>query len=143
MRKQTLGAILEELFTGDFTSRLRVERIATTDTDEPAWSITERGFDALILQAGVRDRVARSNDYNHPLTHNGFCDVTDGINVGCRLIETHRKDEFDKWHPVASADAQMFFVMGIERIPGMPEPYGQLRLDLWQMTEVRKPDDKN
>ena len=142
MRKQTLGSVLDELYMRDWNVKLRIEAIGDTDEDDPAWATVGRNFEALIIPAGIRDRQASmSLDYSFPLTHNCFCSSDDDIAIGRRLIETHRKDEFGNWHAIPAANVQVFQVLGIERIPGMPEPYTQLRLDLWQMNETRLPAD--
>ena len=137
MRQETLGSLLGELYDNDFTHRVRVETLETGDVDAPDWETALVSMDLQVQQTSAQERIAKADDYTLRLTHTGFCDATDELVIGCRLVETYQLDEEGHWQAVADADAEKWLVLGKEKIRGLPEPWDQVQLDLNQMTPTR------
>jgi len=137
MRQATLGSLLTELYDLDFTHRVRVETLETGDVDAPDWETALACLDLQVQQITGQERVSKADDYALRLTHTGFCDATDELVIGCRIVETHHLDEQGSWVAVASADAEKWLVLGKEKIRGLPEPWNQVQLDLNQMTPTQ------
>ncbi|MFA5636878.1 MAG: hypothetical protein WC977_13355, partial [Anaerovoracaceae bacterium] len=66
--------------------------------------------------------------------HEAFCADNSDLTIGCRVIVTHNRQENATWSWVPSTEQTTYTVRGKQRVPGMPEPHGQVRLDLNQVT---------
>jgi hypothetical protein len=125
------------MLLADTNVRVSIRKTEAAEEDYPDALVVERGFEAVVYAMPMRDRVARMDQYSNPLTHTCFCAAHEDLTHGCQLLETHRRTERGEWETIVAADAQTYLVLGIERIPGVPAPYAQLRLDLWQMNAAK------
>ena len=134
MNRASVGSTLTRLYTRSATSLLRVDVQRTGDADFPAWDPVVSDIPALVVQLDARQRQTRSEAYQNPVTHEAFCDDNDDIVIGCRVIVTHHKLENSTWAWLPSTEQVTYLVRGKQSVPGMPEPHGQVRLDLNQVT---------
>jgi hypothetical protein len=142
MRQATLGGQLGDLLQHSATTRCSIERLEAADKDEPDWEPAGGSgdlatVDALIAEGKSDRQSGNTPSYSHPVTHDGYCEDSADLVIGCRLVETHRRDEVGDWIAITSPEAQTFLVLGKFRVLGMPQPWGQLHLHLWQMTPAR------
>ena len=131
MNQDTLGGVLAEMWSDEFSSRVTVQESEGGDQDNPRWVQIATAVEVEIQQSTAAERQAKEADYSHPVTHQGFCVRSSIIQIGRRLIETHRKLQDGTW--VAALDTRTFEVLGIEVVRGVPEPNNQWRLDLCDM----------
>ena len=134
MNRASVGSTLTNLYKRSATSLLRVDVQRTGDADFPAWDPVASNIPALVVQLDARQRQTRSENYQNPVTHEAFCDDHDDLVIGCHVIVTHNKLENAVWSWLPSTEQITYFVRGKQRVPGMPEPHGQVRLDLNQVT---------
>jgi hypothetical protein len=138
MNRATVGTVLESLLTNhSASSLLEIEHQGTGDTNAPAFETAVTGHEALLLHLNARQRQSRAEAYSHPVTHEAYCEDTADLEIGCRVRETHRKAEGGTWEAVPREQQVRCTVLGKERIPGLPEPHGQVRLDLNQVSASR------
>lgn len=135
MNQQTLGAALETLFERSFVQKVTAQALATGDVDNPAWSALATEVQVQVQQVSAQETVARADDYELRLTHQAFANANSAFVIGGRIVETHRLDETGAWNAVTSG-AQTWLILGIAKVRGVPEPWGQVRLDLHLMTAV-------
>jgi len=134
VNRASVGSTLTSLYTRSATSLLRVDVQRTGDADFPAWDPVASNIPALVVQLDARQRQSRSEAYQNPVTHEAFCDDNSDLTIGCRVIVTHNRQENATWSWVPSTEQTTYTVRGKQRVPGMPEPHGQVRLDLNQVT---------
>lgn len=138
MNQSSVGSMLVDLFDLDVNLRVRVDRADTGDEDAPGWKTASPVIDMMLEPAGVKDRQAGvMADYSHPVTQVAFCNADAALRVGCRLVEYARRRERGDFVRIPNEERQTYFVLAIERVPGVPAPFGQVKLDLWQMSETR------
>jgi len=137
MRQATLGSLLSDLYDLDFTHRVRVETLETGDVNNPDWATALAALDLQVQQVSGQERVARGEEYALKLTHTGFANAADEVVIGSRLVETHHCNEQGMWEAVDADDAEVWVVLGKEKVRGVPEPWDQIQLDLNQMTPTR------
>lgn len=137
MRQQTIGSFLGVLMTHSAYHRCRVETEETGDVNAPGWETALAAIDLSVQELTPRERVARADDYQPRVTHEGYCADATALSPGARLVETHRLHEDGSWQPVASATAQTWQVLGKSYLPGVPEPHMQVRIDLHRMGPAR------
>lgn len=137
MNRASVGSTLTSLYKRSATSLLRVDVQRTGDADFPAWDPVVTGLTALVVQLDARQRQTRSEAYQNPVTHEAFCDDHADLVIGCRVIETHHKLENALWSWLPSTEQTTYLVRGKQKVPGMPEPHGQVRLDLNQVTPTK------
>jgi len=134
VNRASVGSTLTSLYTRSATSLLRVDVQRTGDADFPAWDPVVSNIPALVVQLDARQRQSRSEAYQNPVTHEAFCADNSDLTIGCRVIVTHNRQENATWSWVPSTEQTTYTVRGKQRVPGMPEPHGQVRLDLNQVT---------
>jgi hypothetical protein len=134
VRQATVGSTLATLYARSATVLLRIDVERTGDVDFPSWDPVASGVPALVLQLNADQRQRRSEGYSSPVTHEAFCDDQDDLMIGCRVVETHVRQEGAVWSWLPSTEQVTYLVRGKQSVPGMPEPHGQVRLDLNQVT---------
>lgn len=134
MNRASVGSMLTNFYARSATSLLRVDVQRTGDANFPAWDPVASGIPALVVQLDARQRQSRSDAYQSPVTHEAFCDDNADITIGCRVVVTHYRLENAIWSWLPSVEQTTYLVRGKQRVPGMPEPHTQVRLDLNQVT---------
>lgn len=137
MRQATVGSTLATLYTRSATRLLRIDVERTGDADFPSWDPVASGIPALVLQLNADQRQRRSQGYSSPATHEAFCDDQDDLVIGCRIVETHVRQEGAVWSWLPVTEQTTYTVLGKQRVEGMPEPHTQVRLDLNQRSPTR------
>jgi len=142
MRQATLASELTDLLDHSTTTRCRIERLQSGDVPDPeyedAGSSGESALVDVLIVEGKTDRQGgNAPTYTHPVTHDGYCEDDENLVVGCRLVEAYRRDDVGDWIAIAAPEAQKFIVLNKFRVLGMPQPWGQLHLHLWQATATR------
>ena len=138
MNQATVGSLLRDFFDFDVNLRVRVDRPEAVDENSPGWDVNAKALELMLEPAGVKDRQSGvMADYSHPVTHVAFSNGSRALHVGERLVERARRHENGTWQNIPAAEVQVYFVLAVERVPGVPAPFAQVKLDLWQMTETR------
>jgi hypothetical protein len=137
VNRATVGSVLGDLYERSATSLLEIEHQGTGDTNAPAFAPVATGLRALLLQLNARQRQSRAQAYTEPVTHEAYCEDTTDLEIGCRIRETHRQAENGTWTLVPREQQLRCTVLGKERIPGLPEPHTQVRLELCQLGPTR------
>lgn len=140
MRNAAVEALIERTLFEHSNVRVRVEAQARGDANAPAWSTQTTGIEVRINDASVQERQPEQWNYAHPLTHVAFCRDNEHLQVGYRLVETHRQTSSGQWKVVAAADAETYLIMALFRIPGLPYSSGVRRLHLWCSSPMRGRD---
>lgn len=137
MRQATVGSTLATLYARSATVLLRIDAQRTGDSDFPTWDPVASGVAALVLQLNADERQHRGETYGNPVTHECYCDDQEELEIGVRVVETHRRQETGVWAWLPSTEQTTYTVVGKERVPGVPEPHSQVRLDLNQRSATR------
>ena len=138
MNQATVGSLLQDFFERDYNVMVSVGRPEAEDVNAPGWDASAPPVAMMLEPAGVKDRQAGvMADYSHPVTHVAFSNVARNLRVGCKLTERRRHLENGTWENIPRGERQQYFVLAVERVPGVPQPFSQVKLDLWQMTETR------
>lgn len=137
MRQATVGSTLSTLYTRSATRLLRIDVERTGDADFQAWDPVASGVPALVLQLNADQRQRRSEGYSNPVTHEAYCDDQDDLVIGCRVVETHVRQEGAVWSWLPVTEQTTYTVLGKQRVEGMPEPHNQVRLDLNQRSATK------
>lgn len=143
MRQATLATELTDLLAHSTTTRCRIERLQSGDIPDPVYQEAAGGsgeagiLDVLIVEGRADRQGGSTPSYSHPVTHDGYCEDNEYLVVGCRLVEAYRRDDVGDWVAITPPEAQKFVVLGKFRVLGMPQPWGQVHLHLWQMTPTR------
>lgn len=139
MRQQTLGDVLEDLFDLEFSHRVTVYHLETGDVDNPDWErAAVRTIEVQLHPLTGKERQVRSENYGGAqVTHEAFCEADDVLVIGAKLVATHRRMENRQYQAIDGADQEAFTLLGKQRVPGLPEPWTQVQLDLSQQTPVR------
>jgi len=137
VNRASVGSVLTSLYSRSATSLLEIEHQGTGDTNAPAFDTAATGHPALLLQLNARQRQSRAEAYSSPVTHQAFCEDLADLEIGCRVRETHRQAENGTWLLIPREQQVRCTVLGKERVPGLPEPHSQVRLDLNQVSTTR------
>ena len=137
MNRASVGSTLTNLYQRSATSLLEIRHQATGDSNRPEFNPVATGHPALLLQLGARQRQSRAEAYSNTVTHEVYCEDHDDLEIGCRIRETHRKAENGEWMLLPGIEQTTWTVLGKQRLVGMPEPHGQVRLDLNQVSPTR------
>jgi len=132
VNRASVGSMLTNLYARSATSLLRIDVERTGDVDFPGWDPVASGVPALVLQLNADQRQRRSEGYSNPVTHEAYCDDQDDLVIGCRVVETHVRQENAIWSWLPVTEQATYTVLGKQRVEGMPEPHTQVRLDLNQ-----------
>jgi len=133
MKQPRLGGLLAELYQGGFTHRVDVQTLETGDVNNPDWLTVRRGMEVAVQMVNAGERLTRSEQYEMRTTHQAFCDDAPEVLIGTRWVEVARRFERG-WVEVEPQVAHTWIVQGKDEIPGVPEPTGQVRVDLHQMS---------
>ena len=137
MRQSTLGSELRDFYELDLNRWCRVEAQATGDLNSPTWATVKVRQELLILPMSARERVTRADWYQQTVTHSAYCEGDNTyLKIGYRLVEVRRKDEQGRWLLTPAAEVTTWEILGKEKVPGLPEPFDQVRLDLAQVSPV-------
>jgi len=137
VNRASVGSVLTSLYARSASSLVEGEHQGTGDTNAPPFETAATGHPALLLQLSARQRQSRAQAYNDPITHEAYCDDRTELEIGCRVRETHRKAENGAWVLIPREQQVRCTVLGKERVPGLPEPHSQVRLDLNQVSTTR------
>jgi hypothetical protein len=142
VKQATLATALTDLLAHSTTTRCRIERLQSGEVPDPTYEDAggsgESALVDVLIAEGRADRQGGSTPtYSHPVTHDGYCEDHEHLVVGCRLVEAYRQDDVGDWIAITAPEAQKFVLLGKFRVLGMPKPWGQLHLHLWQATPAR------
>lgn len=137
MNRASVASTLTDLYSRSAASLLEIEHQGTAEGNAPAFSTVATDHPALLLQLNARQRQSRAEAYSSPVTHQAFCEDLADLEIGCRVRETYRKAENGTWVLIPRDQQVRCTVLGKERVPGLPEPHGQVRLDLNQVSPTR------
>lgn len=136
MRQDTLGTMLDELMQGSASIRVRVEAQETGDVNAPDWVAVCHHVPMMIVDLGAEQRLEQSASYEATVTHEAYCGDRDCLQIGYRLVETHRRYEGTMMGWVAVATPRTWEIIAKQRLSGVPEPADQVRLSLSQTSAV-------
>jgi hypothetical protein len=137
VNRASVASTLTDLYSRSAASLLEIEHQGTGDTNAPAFGTVATDHPALLLQLNARQRQSRAEAYSSPVTHQAFCEDLEDLEIGCRVRETYRKAENGTWVVIPRDQQIRCTVLGKERVPGLPEPHSQVRLDLNQVSTTR------
>lgn len=136
MRQATVGSTLQALYTRSATVLLRIDAPRTGDIDFAPMDPVASGVAALVIQLNADQRQRRSEGYSNPVTHECYCDDQPELEIGVRVVVTHRRQETGVWAWLPASEQTTYTVLGKQRVEGMPEPHTQVRLDLNQRSST-------
>lgn len=137
MRQATVGSTLQALYARSATVLLRIDAERTGDADFPPFDPVASGVAALVLQLNADERQRRGEAYSNPVTHEAYCDDQPELEIGVRVVVTHRRQETGVWAWLPASEQTTYTVLGKQAVPGVPEPSTQVRLDLNQRSPTR------
>ncbi len=143
MRQSELGETLSDLMAVSYDMRVTVQARDPDDTGENEWVTLRENMPMTVQAQTAAQRQETARVYTQPVTHIGFCDDDDeNLPVGARLRVTARQVRRaqrgrGRWEKVAAEAAGVYLVLGKRAISGVPSPYDQVQLDLYQLTPTR------
>ena len=114
-------------------TRVTVSRPGTSGYNPDA-SVVASQVQAVLVPADAREAEVAGEGYAHIPTHQAVVEANEEVRVGYWLTETYYRDEGEAWRAIPTAEQRRFLVLGVERVPGVPEPRNQWRLWLWEQT---------
>jgi hypothetical protein len=129
----SLSVELTRMFRHSLNSRVTVRSVGTTGHN-PESTVAETQVPVMLVPANARDAVSLAETYAHIPTHSALVEANEHVRDGCWLVETHYRDEVGAWQAITSSEQRRFLVLGVELVPGVPEPRNQWRCWLWEST---------
>lgn len=139
MRQYTLGTLIDEIFDIEYNYICRLElMIQDAEASNPPYGSTlANGIPIQLHDLSGTERVSRANLYEKNVTQECFLKTHPDVNVGCKLILTHRILENGTNFSLPEKDREEFLICGIIKIFGLPAPVDQIQLDLSQITPMK------
>ena len=138
MKQYTISSILEHLFDLHYNYICSIKTmIQGPNSDNPPYGSTHtNNIKIQIHGLSGQDRVNRSALYNENVSHEAFMIYTEDVTIGSEIVLTHRILEKGTQELIKDQDQKTFKVTGITQIYGIPEPDGQILLDLSETSAI-------